>query len=53
MKGEGLTLTANVVDYLGRTVHYKYTATFDGKDHPFASTVDGKPGLTQDAMSWQ
>jgi hypothetical protein len=49
--GDSATVTVDSVDSQGRTVHTEYTAKFDGKDYPWRSTIDGKPNLTQDAVS--
>ena len=53
VKGETITQTQDVVDYMGRAVHMEYTATFDGKDYPIKSTIDGKPNPNQDAVRWK
>jgi hypothetical protein len=41
------------VDAQGRITHAEYTAKFDGKDYPWKGTIDGKPNLEQDAVTWQ
>ena len=53
VKGDTVTLTQDVVDYMGRAVHTEYTATFDGKDYQIKSTIDGKPNPNQDAVRWK
>lgn len=53
VKGETITQTQDVVDYMGRSVHTEYTVTFDGKDHPMKSTIDGKPNPNQDGVRWK
>jgi len=53
VKGDAITLTQDVVDSMGRTVHMEYTAHFDGKDYPVKSTIDGKPNPNQDAVRWK
>ncbi len=41
------------IDAQGRVTHAEYTAKFDGKDYPWKGTIDGKPNLGQDAVTWQ
>ena len=43
VSASGVHLTNDGVDSQGRATHTEYTATFDGKDHPWKSTTDGKP----------
>ena len=38
------------VDSKGRTTHSEYSATCDGKDHPWVGTIDGRPNPDQDAV---
>lgn len=49
----GIKAVIDGVDAQGRTTHQEYTATFDGKDHPWKGTIDGKPNPNQDAVSWK
>jgi polyisoprenoid-binding protein YceI len=51
----GNNVTANVdqVNAKGQKVHIEYTATLDGADHPWKGTIDGKPNLGQDAVSFK
>ena len=49
----GIHLTNDSVDSQGRATHTDYTATFDGKDHPWKGTIDGKPNTDQDAIAWK
>ena len=38
--GKGVNVVVDVVDYTGKSLHYEYTATYDGGDTP----VKGDPG---------
>lgn len=51
----GKSVTANIdqVNTKGQKVHTEYTATLDGADHPWKSTIDGKPSAGQDAVSFK
>lgn len=51
--GNNVTATIDQVNAKGQKVHVEYTATLDGADHPWKGTIDGKPNLTQDAVSFK
>ena len=51
--GTNVTLIAEQVNAKGQKVHTEYTATLDGADHPWKSTIDGKPSTAQDALSFK
>ena len=42
----GIKVTADTVDYTGKTFHYDYTAQYDGKDYP----VKGDPNRDMTAL---
>ena len=44
--GKGLNVVVDVVDYMGKPLHYEYTVTYDGRDVP----VKGDPGRDTTAM---
>src|SRR4030095_10350955 len=48
-----VTATIDQVNVKGQKVHIEYTATLDGADHPWKGTIDGKPNLAQDAVSFK
>lgn len=49
----GIKAMIDGVDSQGRKTHAEYTATFDGKDHPWKGTIDGTPNPNQDAVTWK
>jgi polyisoprenoid-binding protein YceI len=51
----GNSVTANIdqVNAKDEKVHTEYTATLDGADHPWKSTIAGKPSTAQDALSFK
>ena len=49
----GIKAVIDGVDAQGRKTHQEYTATFDGKDHPWKGSIDGKPNPNQDGVSWK
>jgi hypothetical protein len=51
----GNSVTANVdqVTTKGQKLHFEYTATLDGADHPWKGTTDDKPTAGQDAVSFK
>jgi len=51
--GNSVTATIDQVNVKGQKVHIEYTATLDGADHPWKGTIDGKPNLGQDALSFK
>jgi hypothetical protein len=51
--GNNVTATIDQVTAKGQKVHIEYTATLDGADHPWKGTIDGKPNLNQDAVSFK
>lgn len=51
--GNNVTATIDQVNAKGLKVHIEYKATLDGADHPWTGTIDGKPNLTQDAVSFR
>ena len=51
--GNSVTATIDQVGAKGQKVHSEYTATTDGVDKPWKGTIDGKPNLTQDAVSFK
>ena len=51
--GSNVTATIDQVNAKGQKVHIEYTATLDGADHPWKGTIDGKPNLSQDALSFK
>lgn len=51
--GNDVTATIDQVNAKGQKVHIEYKATLDGADHPWIGTIDGKPNLTQDAVSFK
>ena len=51
--GNTVTTTVDQVNAKGQKVHIEYTATLDGADHPWKGTIDGKPNLGQDAVSFK
>jgi hypothetical protein len=50
---DGVKAVIDGVDSQGRATHQEYTATFDGKDHPWNGTIDGQPSPNQDAIAWK
>jgi hypothetical protein len=48
-----VTAAIDQVNAKGQKVHSEYTATLDGADHPWKGTIDGKPSLGQDAVSFK
>jgi hypothetical protein len=48
-----VTAAIDQVNAKGQKVHNEYTATLDGADHPWKGTIDGKPNLGQDAVSFK
>jgi hypothetical protein len=48
-----VTTTVDQVNAKGQKVHIEYTATLDGADSPWKGTIDGKPSVTQDAVSFK
>ncbi len=50
---DGVKAVIDGVDSQGRATHQEYTATFDGKDHPWKGTIDGQPSPNQDAIAWK
>lgn len=50
---DGVKAAVDGVDSQGRATHHEYTATFDGKDHPWKGTIDGQPSPAQDAVAWK
>ena len=51
--GSKVTATIDQVNAKGQKVHTEYTATLDGADSPWKSTIDGKPSTTQDAVTFK
>jgi hypothetical protein len=51
--GNSVTAKIDQVNAKGQKVHTEYTATLDGADHPWKSTIDGKPSAAQDAVSFR
>jgi len=51
--GDSVTASIDQVNVKDQKVHIEYTATLDGADHPWKSTLDGKPNVTQDAISFK
>ncbi|HYN07722.1 MAG TPA: hypothetical protein VES67_10050 [Vicinamibacterales bacterium] len=51
--GDTIKAVIDGVDPEGRVTHQEYTARFDGKDHPWKGTIDGKPNPNQDAVTWR
>ena len=51
--GKSVTATIDQVNAKGQKVHVEYSATLDGADNPWKGTIDGKPNLTQDAVSFK
>ena len=47
------TATIDQVNAKDQKVHISYTATLDGADSPWMSTIDGKPSMTQDAVTFK
>jgi hypothetical protein len=50
---DGVKAVVDGVDSQGRATHQEYTATFDGKDHPWKGTIAGQPSPNQDAIAWK
>jgi hypothetical protein len=50
---KSVSVKIDQVNAKGQTVHNEYTATLDGADNPWTGTVDGKPNLGQDAVSFK
>ena len=50
---KSVTAAIDQVNAKGQKVHNEYTATLDGADHPWKGTIDGKPNLGQDAVSFK
>jgi hypothetical protein len=48
-----VTATIDQLNVKGQKVHVEYTATLDGADQPWKGTIDGKPNLGQDAVSFK
>ena len=48
-----VTASIDQVNAKDEKVHTEYTATLDGADSPWKSTIDGKPSATQDAVSFK
>ena len=51
--GKNVTLNVDQVNAKGQKVHIEYTASLDGADHPWKSTIDGKPNPDQDAVTFK
>jgi hypothetical protein len=51
--GDKVSVAIDQVNARGEKVHIEYTATVDGADHPWTGTVDGKPIVGQDAVSFK
>jgi hypothetical protein len=51
--GNNVSAKIDQVNAKGLKVHVEYKATLDGADHPWTGTIDGKPNLTQDAVSFK
>jgi hypothetical protein len=51
--GNNVTVTVDQVNAKGQKLHFEYTATLDGADHPWKGTLDGKPNTGQDAVSFK
>ena len=51
--GNNVTAVVDQVNAKGQKVHVEYTASLDGADHPWTGTIDGKPNLGQDALSFK
>ena len=51
--GNNVSAKIDQVNAKGLKVHVEYKATLDGADHPWIGTIDGKPNLTQDAVSFR
>jgi hypothetical protein len=51
--GNKVTTTVDQVNAKDQKVHVEYTATLDGADHPWKGTIDGKPNLGQDSVSFK
>jgi len=52
-RGDSVTTTVDQVNAKGQKVHFEYTATLNGADHPWKGTIDGKPNVSQDAVSFK
>ncbi len=50
---KSVTTTIDQVNAKGQKSHTAYTATLDGVDSPWKGTIDGKPNMTQDAISFK
>jgi hypothetical protein len=50
---DGLRMITDGVDEQGRITHSEYTFKFDGKDHPWKGTIEGKPNPNRDAVAWK
>jgi len=51
--GNNVSATIDQVNAKGLKVHIEYKATLDGADHPWTGTIDGKPNVSQDAVSFK
>jgi hypothetical protein len=51
--GNSVTVNVDQVNAKDQKVHTEYTATLDGADSPWKSTIDGKASATQDAVSFK
>lgn len=51
--GKSVTVKVDQENAKGQKVHVEYTATLDGADSPWKGTLDGKPNLGQDAVSFK
>jgi hypothetical protein len=51
--GNSVTTKIDQLNAKGQNVHVEYTATLDGADHPWKGTIDGKPNLGQDGVSFK
>lgn len=51
--GNNVSAKIDQVNAKGQKIHVEYKATLDGADHPWTGTIDGKPNLAQDAVSFK
>lgn len=51
--GNSVSATIDGVNGKGQKTHFEYTATLDGAEHAWKGTTDGKPSVTQDAVTFK
>ena len=51
--GNSVSVTVDQVNAKGQKVHIEYTAPLDGKDGTWKGTIDGKPNMNQDAVTFK